>query len=149
MAVIMPIAQTQYGALPYLLDENRRLKVLLVTTRGNGHWVIPKGWPMRKLSAADTAAREAYEEAGVVGSVVGDAPIGTYLYQKRQNTRKPELFEVSVYLFAVERQLRKWPEKTQRDIAWFDPAEASALVGPAGLAQILQTIEAHPLISGF
>lgn len=146
MAVIKPIVQTQYGALPYRLDENRCLKVLLVTSRGNGHWVIPKGWPMRKRSAAYTAAREAYEEAGIIGSVVGNAPVGSYLYQKRQNSRNPELFEVAVYLLAVERQLQKWPEKAQRDVAWFDPAEASSLVGPAGLARILQTIEAHPLI---
>jgi hypothetical protein len=49
------------------------------------------------------------------------------------------IFEVTVFLFAVERQLRKWPERSQRETRWFAPAEASRLVGPAGLADILRT----------
>src|SRR6478672_2799894 len=53
------------------------------------------------------------------------------------NSRKSTLCEVTVFLFAVERQLRKWPEKSQRETRWFALKEASRLVAPAGLAELL------------
>jgi ADP-ribose pyrophosphatase YjhB (NUDIX family) len=101
----------QYGALPFSITEQGAIKVLLVTTRGRRNWIIPKGWPIRNLTAAATAAREAFEEAGLVGVVVGDEPFGSYRYEKPRNSRKVTTYEVSVFLFAVERQLRKWPSR--------------------------------------
>ncbi len=42
----------------------------LLTSRDTGRWVIPKGWPMNRQDAAyEVAAREAFEEAGVRGTV--------------------------------------------------------------------------------
>ena len=129
----------QCGALPFSIAANGEIRVLLVTTRGSRRWIIPKGWPIRNLTAAATAAREAYEEAGLVGSVVGEQPVGFYRYEKRRNARKTTIYEVSVFLFEVERQLQKWPEKAERKTQWFAPAEASALVASAELADILLT----------
>ena len=127
----------QYGALPFLITAEGELKVLLVTTRGRREWIIPKGWPMRELSPAATAAREAYEEAGLVGNIVGDEPFGYFRYEKQVKSRKAALCEVAVFLFAVERQLRKWPEKSQRETKWLAPEKASLLVAAAGLAELL------------
>ena len=92
----------QYGALPYTLTEQEGIRILLVTTRGRRNWIIPKGWPIRNLTAAATAAREAYEEAGLIGAIVGDAPLGYFRYQKPRNSRRVTICEVSVFLFAVE-----------------------------------------------
>jgi 8-oxo-dGTP pyrophosphatase MutT (NUDIX family) len=136
----------QYGALPFSITEEAGIRVLLVTTRGRREWIIPKGWPIRNLTAAATAAREAYEEAGLVGTVVGDEPFGCFRYEKPRNSRRVAIFEVSVFLFAVERQLRKWPEKSERETRWFALEEASTLVGPAGLADLLRTATRQALV---
>jgi 8-oxo-dGTP pyrophosphatase MutT (NUDIX family) len=127
----------QYGALPFAIDAGGETKILLVTTRGRRGWVIPKGWPIRNLTPSATAAREAYEEAGLIGTIVGDEPVGSYRYEKRGNARGATIYEVSVFLFAVERQLRKWPERSERETRWFAPEKASTLVAPLGLADIL------------
>jgi 8-oxo-dGTP pyrophosphatase MutT (NUDIX family) len=136
----------QCGALPFSITEDGEVKVLLVTTRGKRDWIIPKGWPIRNLTAGATAAREAYEEAGLLGAVVGEGPIGFYRYEKRRASRKAAIHEVSVFLFAVERQIRKWPEKSERETRWFAPAEASTLVAQSGLADILQTATSRILV---
>jgi 8-oxo-dGTP pyrophosphatase MutT (NUDIX family) len=129
----------QYGALPFAVTDEGEIKVLLVTTRGRRGWIIPKGWPIRNLTAAATAVREAYEEAGLVGTVIGDDPIGYYRYEKRRHSRRVTMYEVTVFLLEVERQLRKWPEKSERETRWFTPEQAAALVAPDGLAEILRT----------
>ena len=136
----------QCGALPFSITEEGEVRVLLVTTRGKRDWIIPKGWPIRRLTAGATAAREAYEEAGLLGAVIGEKPIGCYRYEKRRNSRKAAIHEVSVFLFAVKRQLRKWPEKAERETRWFAPMEASTLVVQAGLAEILQTATSHLMV---
>jgi len=56
----------QVAALVYRYEAEER-QVLVITSRGTGRWVIPKGWPQVGRTLAETAAREAYEEAGVRG----------------------------------------------------------------------------------
>jgi 8-oxo-dGTP pyrophosphatase MutT (NUDIX family) len=147
MVIIRNAAVHQYGALPFAITEKGEIRVLLVTTRGKGRWIIPKGWRIPKLTAAATAAREAYEEAGVIGTIVGDSPVGCYSYEKQRTSRTVMLCEVSVFLFAVERQLRKWPEKSERETQWFTPEQAAARVAPMGLADILRTVTRQVLVA--
>ena len=137
MAAIDSKVVQQYGALPFAIMDDGAIKVLLVTTRRRQEWIIPKGWPIRDLTPAATAAREAYEEAGLIGTVVREEPLGFFRYMKRRSARRAVEFEVSVFLFAVERQLRKWPEKSERKTGWFIPQDAAALVTPTGLADLL------------
>ena len=63
------------------------LEILLITSRETRRWVIPKGWPMAGHGAAESAAQEAYEEAGVRGQMTGEA-IGHYDYNKRLRGRE-------------------------------------------------------------
>ena len=146
MATAESTVLQQCGALPFSVNGRGEIKVLLVTTRRGKSWIIPKGWPIRNLTAAATAAREAYEEAGVVGNIVGEEPVGLYRYERRRNSRRPTIYEVSVFLFAVERQLRKWPEKAERETRWFAPTKAATLLAPIGLADIVETATRHLLV---
>src|SRR6185437_4781462 len=56
-----------------------RLEVLLVTSLTARRWILPKGWPEPNLTLAQSAAREALEEAGVVGEI-NTVPVGCYHY---------------------------------------------------------------------
>jgi 8-oxo-dGTP pyrophosphatase MutT (NUDIX family) len=71
----------QYGALPYRFTPHAALEILLVTTRQTRRWIIPKGWPIKGLRPAKSAAREAFEEAGVRGKISAK-PLGLFTYEK-------------------------------------------------------------------
>jgi 8-oxo-dGTP pyrophosphatase MutT (NUDIX family) len=64
----------QYAALPFRRRAGAGTEVMLVTSRRTRRWIIPRGWPMRRRTPHAAAAREALEEAGVVGRV-GKKPI--------------------------------------------------------------------------
>jgi 8-oxo-dGTP pyrophosphatase MutT (NUDIX family) len=126
----------QYAALPIRFSQDGRLEVLLLTSRGSGRWVIPKGWPMPKIAPKAAAAREAYEEAGIEGVIRPKSPIGTYHYGKNLPTGEMPI-KVKVFLMRFERQLDTWPEQAERETRWFSPEEAAALVAEPELAALL------------
>ncbi len=129
----------QYAALPVRLSEEGCLEVLLLTSRETRRWVIPKGWPIGRLSPGATAAREAFEEAGLEGVVDEGPPIGRYSYEKRFRNGTSAHVEVEVFLFRVSRQRKKWPEKRQRKTCWYDAAIAARLVDEPELADLMLT----------
>ena len=131
----------QYAALPLATGEDGRRLVMLVTSRETRRWVIPKGNPEKGLAPHALAAKEAYEEAGLVG-VVGPEPVGAFRYAKRLGGRKVVPVQVEVFPLAVERELADWPERGQRERRWFAPGEAALLVEEGGLAEILLALAA-------
>jgi len=68
----------QFAALPCRIVEDGSRQVMLLTSRETCRWVIPKGWPMKGLKPPKVAAREAYEEAGLVGRIIGKKPVGGF-----------------------------------------------------------------------
>ena len=76
-----PRRALQVAALPIMIGKDGQAYILLVTSRETKRWVIPKGWPSKKLSDPKAAAREASEEAGVTGKVDRKL-VGTYTYRK-------------------------------------------------------------------
>src|SRR3546814_17929378 len=76
----------QIAVLPYRFDGpgmDGPTEILLITSRGTGRWVIPKGNPLNGMPRHASAAVEAEEEAGVIGAVC-PTPIGSYQYRKQR-----------------------------------------------------------------
>ena len=130
----------QYGALPIRTIESG-LEVMLVTSRSSRRWIIPKGWPEKRLAPRVVAAMEAFEEAGIIGRA-RPQPFGRYRYRKRVKDKQLAC-EVEVYLFDVAWQFADWPERGQREISWVSAVEAARLVEEPGLAKLLLTLAAR------
>jgi 8-oxo-dGTP pyrophosphatase MutT (NUDIX family) len=129
----------QYGALPYRFSHDAALEVLLVTTRGTRRWIVPKGWPIKGLRPAKSAAREAFEEAGVTGRI-GAKPMGLFTYDKLVDEAGAQTTcEVKVYPLLVKRQSEVWPESEQRLVQWVEPSKAVSLVKEPELKKIVAT----------
>ena len=122
--------------------------MLLVTSRETGRWIIPKGWPIKGFKPAETAAREAFEEAGVRGLVSG-RPLGRYVYEKWMEDRVASFpCEVQVFPLLVKTQLNKWPEYRQRKVRWFPIREATAVVGDDDLRKLILQLKEHRRAAG-
>lgn len=132
-------ARRQVAALPLRQAKNGAVEVLLVTSRDTGRWIIPKGWPSKRVKDHKAAAREAREEAGVTGKIAPKA-FGSYRYVK------PELGEgapidVTVFLLSVRKQSKRWPEKAERRRAWFDVVEAAGKISEPELSSLIGRLQ--------
>ena len=130
----------QFGVVP-IRHADGEMRVLLVTSRETRRWVVPRGNPIANLSPEQTAAQEAYEEAGVRGPVHSPS-IGTYRYDKRKRNGAVVPTEVRLFTMIVEEELDSWPERNQRERRWFAPDEAAAAVDEADLKRLLQGLPA-------
>jgi 8-oxo-dGTP pyrophosphatase MutT (NUDIX family) len=109
---------------------------MLLTSRGRRRWIIPKGWPQIGKAPCDTAAREAFEEAGVLGAVERRS-VGSFRYKKRLKKGRVAVCDVHVFPLNVARQRQRWPEKNQREIKWVSVKEAVGVVRNRRLREII------------
>jgi len=123
----------QSGTIPYRLKDDQ-IEVLLITSRSRRCWLIPKGWIEPWLSSAESAAREAWEEAGLVGQI-STAPVGWYAYRKWDRVRR-----VEVFLLRVDTMLDDWPEAELRDRQWLSLAEAATRINQERLREIIMCL---------
>lgn len=94
-----------------------------------------------------SAAREAYEEAGIRG-IVGAKAIGAFSYEKGLDASGLTVpCEVRVFPMIVKRQLETWPEAHEREAQWFEPAKALATIKEEGLRKLIESF-ARKKISG-
>ncbi len=128
-------AHRQVAALPLRRTKKGALEILLVTSRTTGRWIIPKGWPSKRIKDYKAAAREARQEAGVSGKVKPKA-IGRYSYVKSELGEGAPI-DVAVYLLSVRKQAKRWPEKHERRRAWFDVLDAAARITEPELQSLI------------
>jgi 8-oxo-dGTP pyrophosphatase MutT (NUDIX family) len=115
------------------------IEILLITTRKKRRWSVPKGWPIKRKSPQQTAATEAYEEAGVHGAI-GISRIGQF-HKRRLKKRQPVICEVQIFPLAVTRQQENWPERHERSRVWLAPRKAAKLVKKAGLRRAIKSYQ--------
>ena len=130
----VPLPQT--GVIAY---RTRRgvVQVLLMTSRDTGRWIIPKGNIKPGASPSKAAVQEAFEEAGIKGTIVSSTPFGMYTYYKKVGSGEVRAAAVEVFLLQVKEQLKKWPEKGERKLAWVSAKKAVELVEEPGVVPLL------------
>jgi 8-oxo-dGTP pyrophosphatase MutT (NUDIX family) len=111
-------------------------RYLLVTSRGTGRWIIPKGWPIRGLSCSQTAMQEAWEEAGVTDGDATPNPMARYTYHKRKEFGLGVPVETLVYSVAVKQMSDNFPEAHERKLIWVKPETAATMVDEPELQRI-------------
>ncbi|MEH1906293.1 MAG: NUDIX hydrolase [Nostoc sp.] len=121
----------QSGVIPYRVNDGK-IEILLITTRNFQDWVIPKGDIPNGMSPPDSAAKEAWEEAGVIGQVDANE-LGTYKYRKRGKS-----YCVKMYLLPVEMLSEDYPEANKRKRQWVEVSKAIRWVKFNSLKRILK-----------
>jgi 8-oxo-dGTP pyrophosphatase MutT (NUDIX family) len=133
----MKRAGVQYAALPYRVNGNARPEIMLVTSRETRRWIIPKGWPQKGKTPYQSAAREAFEECGVIGTI-GRRSIGAFVYRKRLKTGDFIDCKVRVFAMEVKRQHKAWPERDERTVKWLPVGVAARRVKERQLQAIIR-----------
>lgn len=126
------VPHLQYAAICYRLRHGK-IQILLITSRGGRRWTIPKGWPMRGRTPPQTAAREAWEEAGVEG-LAGTTCLGGYTYTK---IGKPQPHLAMVFPVEVTRLHKNFPERGERKRRWVGRRRAATLLSEPELCQLV------------
>ncbi len=98
--------------IPFRITEGK-LELLMVTSMKKQKWIFPKGYIEFNLSAFESAKKEAYEEAGVVGENE-TVELGSFRLKK-----KNEVALLKVFSMEVTKELKDYPEKNLRKRKWF------------------------------
>lgn len=128
----------QFAVLPWRHTD--RLEIMLVSSRETGRWVLPKGWPMKGIKPHKTAAREALEEAGILGKVAKTS-LGGYSYSKRLENDSVQMCRVQIFAFEVEQERNSWLEKHERTRKWFAVTDAAEAVEESELREAILKFE--------
>jgi 8-oxo-dGTP pyrophosphatase MutT (NUDIX family) len=136
----------QVAALP-VRKVRGELQVLMITSRRSGHWLIPKGWPMERRTAAEAAAQEALEEAGVVGKITS-RPRDRYRYLKVFDDQTAAPCMVDVFVLKAAKQREDWREKSVRKRRWMNLSRAAKSAHERGLANLLRRLAKNSRAEG-
>ncbi len=125
----------QSGVIPYRFVSGQ-LQIKIISSRDGKRWGVPKGNLGRGLQPDESAAREAYEEAGLLGAIRPE-PVGHFIYEKRGTPRV-----VQLYAMTVTSILPRWPEMDERQRLWLDLHEAVQRISRDDLARHVESLPA-------
>lgn len=131
--------RTQFAALCYRITKDKP-QILLVTSRGSGRWIVPKGWPMDGVTPARAAMIEAWEEAGIEGQSL-DFCLGMFSYLKCVGPDMRLPCAVMVYPVRVRSLAADFPEAGTRQRKWFSRKKAARAVAEPELAEIIRNFD--------
>lgn len=124
------MTEKRYGVISFL--PGRKDKVILVTRKGRKDWIFPKGRRIVGKSGAQSALREAFEEGGLKGQLIGRKKARVI---SLQGSRKVQL---TLYCMRVDKLLKRWPEWRERKRLIVSPIEARKLVSCPGMREGLK-----------
>ena len=122
---------TQSAIIPYSIKDGE-LQILLITSIRKKKWIIPKGFIEFNLSAFESAKKEAFEEAGVIGTNE-TIELGSFTIKKYGG-----LTNIVVYSMEVEKFKDDYPEKNLRKRKWYSVDEAIETVS---IPEVVKMIE--------
>ncbi len=112
----------------------RNGQVCLVSSRSGKRWVIPKGCLEPGKTAGEIALQEAWEEAGLTGTLSPE-PVGSYIYEKAGLT-----CHVLVFILHVIQTLDDFPERETRERIWLTNAQVLDHIEDPGLRELLRRV---------
>ncbi len=124
----------QSGAIPWRTTADGSVEVLLITSRTSGELIVPKGLVEAHLGVVGSAAEEAWEEAGVRGTMC-HRQVGSYRKRKWGG-----ICEVALFMMEVTEVSSDWLESDERERVWVPLADAASRVGPPGLAEVMSEL---------
>ncbi len=127
--------ELKYSAVIPYRKINGKVEVLLITSIKKKNWIIPKGYIEFNFTPFESAKKEAYEEAGIIGSNE-TINLGELKYEKKGN-----YYCLQVFLMEVKKELAEYPEMNLRKRRWFKLDEAIEIIKPKELANMLKELK--------
>jgi phosphohistidine phosphatase len=124
----------QSSVIPYRLRDGKP-EILLIGSSQQKHWVVPKGIHEPGLTAQESAAREALEEAGIEGTVSASA-LGSYDYKKWGASCRVDVYAMEVTRILPEEE---WEERHRRR-EWVTPEAAAQRLRREMLAPLVHAL---------
>jgi 8-oxo-dGTP pyrophosphatase MutT (NUDIX family) len=124
----------QSCVIPYRIT-NGELELLLITSIKKQKWIFPKGYIEFNLSAFESAKKEAYEEAGVIGENE-TVELGAFELKKKNGVSL-----IKVFSMEVTKELKDYPEKNLRKRKWFAASEANEKIDNAEIRNFISKLK--------
>ena len=103
--------------------QNRSSVEFLLVKTSSGKWTFPKGRLNPSMSASESAAREAWEEAGARGQIA-EKHFASYIDTKRAMGHDSRTREVRILTYLFEVYGTVTPEEAGRRPTWYEAREA-------------------------
>jgi ADP-ribose pyrophosphatase YjhB (NUDIX family) len=127
-------AREQAGVVPFRRKKDA-LELCLIRNKGRKKWKIPKGFVDSDETPQEAALKEAWEEAGLRGRLVGD-PIGSYEYEKWGYE-----LTVAVFVMEVTGEEDDWDESRVRERKWWPVDTGFAMLKKHPVQRLLAAAE--------
>lgn len=124
---------TQSAIIPYSIKDGE-LQILLITSIRKKKWIIPKGFIEFNLSAFESAKKEAFEEAGVIGTNE-TIELGSFTITKYGGRTN-----IVVYSMEVEKFKDDYPEKNLRKRKWYTVEDAIETISIPEVIKMIETL---------
>jgi len=124
---------TQSAIIPYRIKDGE-LQILLITSIRKKKWIIPKGFIEFNLSAFESAKKEAFEEAGVIGTNE-TIEMGSFTIKKYGGRTN-----IVVYSMEVEKFKDDYPEKNLRKRKWYTVEEAIETISIPEVVKMIKSL---------